>query len=161
MNFKRSALAAGAALVALALWLAWLWQPERQVRLHTAHLLGSVERRNWTRVESLLAEHYSDRWGHDKAFVLAGLRQVLGSFVFLRIEQESTALAIQSGSGVATTRVKIIGQGGPVGEYVMAKVNGLPEPFVFTWQKRSGKPWDWVLLAVDHPSLDLDSEPAL
>ena len=39
-----------------------------QVRLHTAGLIKALERRNWSKVEHLLADNYSDRWGHDKGF---------------------------------------------------------------------------------------------
>lgn len=157
MDPKRLALTAAAALVALGLWLAWLWQPERQVRLHTAGLIKGIERRNWSKVQDLLADNYSDRWGHDKAFVLSGLHQVFGSFVFLTVEHEN--LSVNAITGQTRTRVKVSGQGGVVAQYVMTKVNGLPEPFTLTWAKRSGKPWDWHLTAVDHPTLDPDSAP--
>jgi hypothetical protein len=155
MDRKHLALAA-AALLALVLWLAWLWQPERQVRLHTAGLIKGIERRNWSKVQDLLADNYSDRWGHDKAFVLSGLRQVFGSFVFLKIEQQS--LTVDASTGRTVTRVKMSGQGSVVAQYVMAKVNGLSEPFTFTWVKRGAMPWDWRLTAVDHPTLNPDAE---
>ncbi len=154
MDPKRLALGAAAALLALALWLAWLWQPERQVRLHTAGLLKAIERRNWNKVQDQFADNYSDRWGHDKAFVLSGLHQVFGSFVFLKIEHEN--LSVSAASGSTITRVKMSGQGSVVAQYVMTKVNGLGEPFTFTWLRR-GKPWDWQLTSVDHPTLDPDA----
>ncbi|MGB8170322.1 MAG: hypothetical protein WCF18_22660 [Chthoniobacteraceae bacterium] len=156
MDPKRLALLAAAALLAVALWLAWLWQPERQVRLHTASLLKGIERRNWSNVQDLLADNYADRWGHDKNFVVTGLRQVFGSFVFLKIEHEN--VSVDAVAGRTRTRVKMSGQGSAVAQYVMAKVNSLAEPFTFTWEKRSGKPWDWQLTAVDHPTLEPDSE---
>jgi hypothetical protein len=149
--------AAGAALLVLALWLAWLWQPERQVRLHTAGLLKGIERRKWSKVDELIANNYADRWGHDKAFVLEGLRQVFGSFVFLTIEHQN--LDVDASAGRTITRVKMSGQGGPVAQYVMAKVNVLAEPFTFTWIKRGNMPWEWQLIAVDHPTLNPDAEP--
>ena len=65
MDLKKRAL-----LAASALYAAWLGQPARQVRLHTAHFLGTVERRKWNRVQAFVADNYSDRWGHDKEFVL-------------------------------------------------------------------------------------------
>ena len=150
MDRQRLAIAA-AALLALALWLAWLWQPERQLRLHTASLVKAVEQRNWSKVQSLLADHYADRWGHDKAFVVTGLQQVFGSFLFLKIEQES--VAVQVASGTTITRVKMSGQGSPVAQFVIEKVNGLSAPFTFTWAKSGGMPWEWSLTAVDHPTL--------
>jgi hypothetical protein len=157
MDPRRFALAAAAVLLALAVWLGWLWQPERQVRLHTAGLIKAIERRNWSKVQDRIADNYSDRWGHDKAFVLSGLRQVFGSFIFLKIEQES--LLVDAAAGRTVTRVKISGQGSAIAQYVMVKVNGLAEPFTFTWSKRGSVPWDWQLTAVDHSTLDPDAEP--
>jgi len=47
MWFRKYAPAAAILLTLWALWLVWLWQPERQVRLHTTHFLKKVEQRNW------------------------------------------------------------------------------------------------------------------
>ena len=157
MDLKRLASGAAAGLLALALWLAWLWQPERQIRLHTAGLINAIERRNWSKAQDLLADNYSDRWGHDKGFVLSGLQQVFGSFVFLKIEHES--LSVNAASGRTLTRVKMSGQGSVVAQFVMAKVNGLSEPFSFTWVKAGRMPWNWQLTGLDHPTLDPDAEP--
>lgn len=145
---------AGAALVVLALWLSWWCQPERQVRRHTAHLLKAVERRNWSNVKSLLADHYSDRWEHDKNFLGEALPQVFGHFLFLNVEHETTAVEVAGGTGRTTTRVKMSGTGGPLAQYVVEKVNNLSEPFTFHWSQRSGWPWDWECTRVDHPSFD-------
>jgi len=156
MDRIRSALAV-ATLLGLVLWLTWLWQPERQVRLHTAGLIKGIERRNWSKVEGLLADNYADRWGHDKGFVLSSLRRVFGSFIFLTIEQRS--LRVDATTGQTVTRVKMSGQGSGVAQYVMAKVNGLGDPFTFTWAKSGTLPWEWQLTSADHPTLDPDAEP--
>ncbi len=141
-------------VVALALWLAWFCQPERQVRRHTALLLNAVERRNWDHLENLMADGYADRWEHDKPFVLEALPQVFGQFLFLKVEHETSTVEVQGVAGQTTTRVKMSGSGGPLAQYVMEKVNGLSEPFTFHWSPRSGWPWDWELTRIDHPSLD-------
>ena len=154
MNLKRIALIATAALIALALWLAWSWRPERQVRRHTAVLLKAVERRNWEKVKNLMADGYGDRWQHDKAFLAEMLPQVFGQFLFLNIEHETTGVEVQGGAGHTMTRVKMSGSGGPLAQIVIEKVNNLSEPFTFYWSQRSGWPWDWELTRVDHPSLD-------
>jgi len=128
------------------------------LRLHTAGLIRGVERRQWREVEALLADNYTDRWSHDKTFVVTALRQVFEQFIFLTIEHRIIAADVSTGR--VTAQVKMSGQGGPVAQFVMAKVNGLAEPFTFTWQKRSGGwPWDWQLAAVDHPTLDPGTEP--
>ena len=157
---KKIALAAASGLVALALFAAWLWQPERQVRLHQKHFLQSVERRNWRAMGNFLADDYADRWGHDKAFVLGATREVFGQFLFLTVEQRTDECTVEGTTGTARTTVKITGSGGPAAGYAVSAVNGLREPFVFTWERR-GRPWDWQLTRVEHRELNLDQWPAL
>jgi len=159
MELKRLALPLAAAVLALALWLAWLWQPERQVRLHTQTLLQAIESRHWSKVEALLADSYADRWGHDKAFVLEGLRQAFGGFVFLTIEHREAGSVLLAGRSVE--QVKISGQGNMVAQFVMTRVNELGEPFTFAWRKREGGPWAWELIGVDHPRLNPGEMPQL
>lgn len=154
MTFKGNALIAGVAVIALGLWLAWLWQPEQQVRRHTAHLLKAVERRNWQRVEKLLAANYTDRWRHDKAQLLEELPQVFGQFFLLEIEHETAEVTVEGGGGRTTTRVKMTGSGGPIAQLVVERVNTLSEPFTLIWAQRGSWPWDWELARVDHPSLE-------
>ena len=105
----------------------------------------------------MLAESYADRWEHDKAFVLSGLREAFGGFVFLTLEHRVVALDLASGHVVE--QVKISGQGNVIAQFVMAKVNGLADPFTFTWRKRPGGPWAWELVRVDHPTLDPGEPP--
>ncbi len=108
-----------------------------------------------------MADGYSDRWQHDKAFVTETLPQVFGQFLFLKVEHETTAVEVAGGAGSTVTRVKMSGSGGPVAQFVMEKVNNLSEPFTFHWSQRSGWPWDWELTRIDHPSLDPGSLPSL
>lgn len=154
MDLKRAAWMIAAALLALAIYFAWQLQPEQQVRRHTAHLLKSIERRNWESVKDQIDDSYTDRWEHDKALLLEALPQAFGQFLFLTIEHETSAVTMEGGSGKATTRVKMSGSGGPLASYIVEKVNTLGAPFTFRWAQRSSWPWDWKLMRVDHPTLD-------
>ena len=152
---------AAVALLLLALHAAWLWQPERQVRLHQAHFLKAVERRKWDRMAGFIAENYSDRWGHDKGFVVSGSREVFRQFLFLTVEHAVASCVVEGGAATVRAAVKISGTGGPVAQYAMGKVNSLGEPFDFHWEKRSWKPWDWQLVRVSHPVLHIPDGPVL
>ena len=57
MDFRKLGLLGACALLAIVLWCAWLWQPERQVRLHQRNFLQALEDRDWER----LAE-FVDQW---------------------------------------------------------------------------------------------------
>jgi hypothetical protein len=160
MFSRKIALAAASALPVIALCLLWLWQPERQVRLHTTHFLKKVEDRNWDKAALFIAGHYTDRWGHDKAFVVRESREVFRQFLFLTIENKTLACDLQGNSATTRTVVKITGSGGPLAQLVMERVNTLREPFVFEWRQQSGKPWDWQLTRIDQPELSLDAAGA-
>lgn len=155
MDLKKIALRVCAALLLGSLWLAWLWQPERQVRLHQKHFLQAVERRNWRAVEKFLAAEYADRWGHDKAFVLSGCQEVFRQFLFLTVEQRIEDCVVEGRSGTARLEVKIAGSGGPLAQYAVSTVNALREPFVFSWERR-GRWWDWEIVRVEQRELRLD-----
>jgi hypothetical protein len=156
MMIRKYAPATAAALVAVALFLSWLWQPERQVRLHTSHFLKKVERRDWDGAGNFLAANYSDRWAHDKGSAVADIREAFRTFLFLTIENRTDSCEMATDHATTRTVLKISGSGGPVAQYVMERVNGLHGPFTFDWRKASWKPWDWELTGVDHPELRID-----
>jgi hypothetical protein len=153
MMFRKYAPAAAAALVAFALFLLWLWQPERQVRLHTSHFLKKVERRNWNAAGAFLASDYSDRWNHDRDSALANAREAFRLFLFVTIENRTDSCEMAPESATARTVIKISGNGGPGAQLVMERVNTVQGPFTFAWRKASWKPWDWRLTSVEHPEL--------
>ena len=161
MDGKTTRLAAGLVAVASAIFLALLWQPARQVRLHQEHLLRAVGKRNWQAVGRFIAAEYHDRWGHDKENVLAQSAQVFGQFLWCDIQTEERMLAISDGSAALSARLTLAGTGGPLAEYARQRVNVLDAPFTFQWMRRSWKPWDWVLVEVDQPQLEIGEMPEL
>lgn len=160
MDFKKIALLAGTALLGLTLYFAWLWQPERQVERQTANFLKAVERRNWDKAQSFVADSYSDRWGHDKEFVLREAREVFRQFLSVTIQSNPAPASVAGGEGTLRTDIRIVGQGSPIAQFVVEKVNTLRGPFTFTWRHTGKAPWAWQLTAVDHPGLELDVERA-
>jgi hypothetical protein len=157
MESKRIALGAVAALLIAGLYFAWLWQPERQVRRHQAALIKTCENRNWSDLNALVAETYSDRWEHDKGFVVGGSREVFRQFLFLTIQQEIIECSAGGGQGYVASRLRISGSGSPIAQQVMAKVNTLADPFAFTWIKSGWQPWRWRMTRFDHPKLEISS----
>lgn len=158
MDRKTYGLAGAAIGFAIVIFCAVLWQPDRQIRLHQKHLLKSVEKRDWDRFTRFVADDYSDRWGHDKTFVLRESREVFRQFIFLTVRQEERTLRTNEGSGIVEARVMIEGRGGPLAEFAMQRVNALAEPFRFRWQQKSWKPWDWQLVEFDQPELEIPNE---
>jgi hypothetical protein len=157
MLFRKYVPAVAIGLVIWVLWLLWLWQPERQVRLHTTHFLQKVQRRNWAGASAFLAEGFSDRWGHNKSTAIQDAREVFGQFIFLTLEDRTDQYERREADATTRTMVKISGQGGPVAQLVMERVNTLREPFSFTWRHIGAAPWNWQLMHIDQSELNIDA----
>ncbi|EDY16841.1 conserved hypothetical protein [Chthoniobacter flavus Ellin428] len=143
-------------LVLWGLWLLWLWQPERQVRLHTTQFLKKVQQRNWKAVPAFMADDFSDRWGHNKAAAVEDAEQVFSQFLFLTIENRTEQCEVHGREGTTSTWIKISGNGSAIAQLVMERVNGLQKPFIFTWRKVGSAPWEWQLTHIDQPELNID-----
>jgi hypothetical protein len=155
MHWKKTASAAGILLVAAALWCLWLWQPERQVLRHNASLVRAFGKRDWKKAERLIDGKFADRWGHDRERVLRESREILRQFFAVEIAQESVTAFVDGGMGCVRARIRIRGSGTPIAQLAMQTVNGVQAPFRFDWAQKSWKPWDWALVRVDNPQLEL------
>jgi hypothetical protein len=134
----------------------WLWQPSRQVMLHQEHLLDAAEHRNWSRFSAFIDDQYSDRWHHDKPFLVRESSEVFRQFFSLSIKRELVACVVQGGDATVTMRLKLEGAGTPIASYASSAVSELSAPFSFQWKRRSWKPWDWALVSADQPQLRLE-----
>lgn len=106
-------------------------------------------------MRELLADDYSDRWGHDKVSVVDRTKQVFSQFFAVTIEAQEFDLTEADGIGQVRARLKIKGTGGPLAELVVQKAATLQQPFTFEWRQLSWKPWHWGLAKVDQPELEL------
>ncbi len=146
---------ASLALIGIATRCLWLWQPERQLMLHQEHLRDAVADRNWGRVTALVDPGYADRWGYTRETGLQQARQWLGQFFVLTVTAEPVEDHLAPGGGTVTEHWKLDGTGTEAAAMVKDAVNSTGAPFVFQWKHRSWKPWDWTLVRVDNPDLDL------
>jgi hypothetical protein len=117
--------------------------------------MGAVENKDWRKMAGLMADDYSDRWGHDKATIIDHTKQAFAQFFILTVE--SLELHVEEADAIGTARVHVAikGRGGPLADFVMSRVAELKEPFSFTWRQASWKPWDWKLVRVDQPELEI------
>jgi len=146
----------GLFLVIALLRCLWLWQPQRQVILHQDHLLDAAQERNWKRFDSFIAPNYSDRWGHDKAFLVRESSEVLRQFFGLTIQRQRIECRLNGNTAIVLDRLKLDGKGTALATMATSAVNDLHEPFTFEWKRQSWKPWDWALVSADQPELNLD-----
>jgi hypothetical protein len=151
-HWRRVALAAGL-VVLIALTLHWL--PARQVRLHQRHLLTAVENRDWKRVREFLASDYRDRWNPSRDALLAQLPAVFQDFLACGILTNEGIFNRDGVDLVLSVHVHVVGSGGPIAQYLIQQSDALTQPFAFTWRRRSWLPWEWELVSVDQPELEL------
>jgi hypothetical protein len=141
--------------LALSIYLMWLWATEHQVRLHSNHLLAAIESKSWPKFADSLADDYQDQWGQDHALALDRTRNV---FRYVRgIHIVPGYAIVQTGDGKATWQAKITVEGGDteLGALIKERVNPLTTPFTLEWRKQSWKPWDWKLVRVSNPGLEI------
>jgi len=143
----------GLAVTAIfGLYLFRLWQPQRQIELHNAHLLAQIQAHDWKAVGEFVGEKYQDRWGNSRALLLERLPQVFRAIGKTRIESSGIAVWREEGVGYLRARVQVHGSG-EYADSIQARVNSLEEPFEFVWQHGATWPWDWKLTSVRNPGL--------
>ena len=141
-----------------ALFLLWLWRPERQVRYHTENLLHAIEHKSWSRVGDFIADDYQDQWSNDRARLLERMREVFRYLRGPKIQAGDVTAAAEGPRGYWTAKIKIDGEPNEVMDAVKEQVNPLSTPFELEWRRLSAKPWDWKLVRVSNPNLQLPAD---
>jgi hypothetical protein len=142
-------------LVAWGVWLVGLWQPARQVELHTNNLLKRASARDWPAVEAMMAVDYRDAWNADRAAAIDEARKLFSHFFALQITAlEPLRITEADGGWEAAGPIGVFGSGTAVAHAVMDKVRAAEGPFTFRWRKSGTWPWQWALVGSGHPELD-------
>jgi len=151
-----------AGLVVAVIWgfyLAWLWQGQRQIELHNLHLLAELEKHNWKAVGQFIGSDYRDQWGNDRALLLERLGEVFRALPNAQIESKVVSVQISNGRGFWIARITVKSTG-EVADFVQNRVNSLESPFEFEWKRGATWPWDWKVVAVRNPGLELPESVA-
>lgn len=144
-----------AAFALLVVWLAWpyLQSDGRQAEKIHQRLIKQGAKRNWVEAEKFLAEDYTDQWELDRTEAMQLASELLQGFLYLNIEWETTEVTVNDGIAKVRGIAKMNGSGGGLSTTIINKVNGLQEPWVFTWRKQSRKPDSWKLTSVSNDGL--------
>ena len=147
-----------ALLLAVSVYLFWLWQPEHQVRLHTENFFHAIDGRNWETVADFIAGDYHDQWDNDRARLLErmreGFRWVRGS----RILASNPAAQVEMRRAIWVGKITVYSSDDGVMEMLDERVNKLPTPFELEWHRLSGKPWDWKLVRVSNSAFEIPAD---
>jgi hypothetical protein len=154
MNFRNGFYAGLLVALILGLYLVRLWQSERQVELHSAHLLSQIESNDWNAVGEFIAPEYQDRWGNNRALLLERLRRVFRALPQARLEPATPSVRTENGQGYWTAKITITSAGEFAG-LLESRVNSLEAPFELEWRRGATWPWDWTLVSVRQPDLEI------
>lgn len=153
----RTGFYAGALLaVALGIYLFRLWSAERQIELHTSHLLRSLEARDFQKFASFIAPDYRDRWEEDRAIVLQRTRVVFGYLRGVQLRSTDPVIRSSGADGSWEGRVELMGaENSELATLIKERLNNVRTPFRLDWRRQSGKPWDWQLVRVSNDNLEI------
>lgn len=154
VNFRNGFYAGLVVALIAGVYLVRLWQPARQVELHSTHLLAQIEKKNWKAVDEFVASDYQDRWGNDRALLIERLRDVFRALPNARIESSGPMTQANHGSGHWTAKIFVKGTG-EFADSIEARVNTLDAPFELEWRQGATWPWDWKLISVRNPALEI------
>jgi hypothetical protein len=144
-------------LVVAVIWgiyLARLWQGQRQVELHSVHLLAAIEKHNWKAAGEFVGGDYRDQWGNDRALLLERLRDVFRALPNARFDSSVISVQTSNGRGSWIARITVTSPG-EFADYIQNRVNSVESPFEFEWKRGATWPWDWKLVAVRNPGLEI------
>jgi hypothetical protein len=139
----------------VTIYLMWLWQPERQIRRHTANLFHALEQKNWTRVTNFIADDYRDQWGDDRAILLERTRELFRYLTNVKLMATEITIQTDDRSAMWEGKVTIDGDPGEAMMLLKERVNSTKTPFQLRWRRLSRKPWDWKLIEVRNGDLTI------
>ena len=144
-----------AAALAVGIYCYQLWQQERQVLRHTENLFRRIEQKNWSAVAAMIAPDYQDQWNNDRDLVRERIRLVANYGHHFRITASEIDCKIDHGAGMWRGKIQIASDDAELITAMKERVNSLTAPFQLEWRHVSRKPWDWMLVRVSNPELEM------
>jgi hypothetical protein len=155
----RGASVGGVTLVlAIALYLIWLWRPEHQVRLHSQNFFHAIDHRNWDAVADFISDEYQDQWGDDRARLLERMREGFRWLRGSRIIAPDSVVNTEARRAIWSGKITVYSSDDGVMDALDQRVNKLPTPFELEWHRVSAKPWDWKLVRVSNSVFEIPAD---
>lgn len=147
-----------AAVVIGAGWFAW-WcfgtSQKQQVMAAQEKFLRRVEKRDYEGMKAMMADNYFSSGAlPDRDAAIEGAKKVLSGFYTLTLKTELVKLqavpAMGAGGalGMVQMRIRLEGNGAGFSQIVLARANGIKEPWFFHWENKGRWPWGWKLTEI-------------
>lgn len=148
----------GGAIIAFLFgaYLIWLWQPDHQIRLHAAHLIRQVEKRDWPALRAGIADDFRDDWDDDRERLLERMREVMRFVRNLQIHSIAPQTSVVGRKASWIAKIEVQGESSEVMTVLKERINSLSAPFELQWRRNSAKPWDWKLIRVSNSELKIE-----
>jgi hypothetical protein len=142
-------------MLSVGAFLAFRWQPDRQLVRRWDGFLDAFSTRRWNAVDAYLSPEYLDSWGHTRQDLQARATHALREFTHLEVRVESVSIHRTGLSATIEAVVRVRGSGSYAAENTRRAVNGVFSTTEFNWKRHSWRPWDWRLVWAGNPEIDL------
>ena len=105
-----------------------------------------------------ISSDYHDQWGHDQEQVLERSREVFHFLRDLHINTSRVIIRIDGRNAYWKGKIDISAEEGEFSGLMKERVNSLTSSFTLEWHRLSAKPWDWKLVRVSNPELEIPEE---
>ena len=85
-------------------------------------------------------------------------REVMRYLRGMRIATQEPVIKVDDRKAAWRAKITIEGDAGEAMVLIKERVNLLGTPFELQWHRRFGKPWDWKLVRVSNPELQLPAD---
>ena len=144
-----------AVMLLIGAFLAFRWQPDRQLVRRWDGFLDAFSTRRWNAVDAYLSPDYRDSWGHTRQNLKARANYALREYTHLEVRVESVSIRRTGRSATIEAVVRVTGSGGYAAESTRRAVNRVFSTTEFKWERHPWRPWDWRLVWADNPEIDL------
>ena len=145
------------ALIPLLLFTSWHFlNPGAQLKSAQSRLLRALSQKDAAACSKLVHPDYTDQWNFtakDWPGILQDLRTLSPILEITMVNP-----AIDSGSGLVDTSLRVQSNGSPAAGMIAERVTELQEMTRFIWKREAWRPWSWRLVSVQNPVLDIPSD---
>ncbi|HUF62692.1 MAG TPA: hypothetical protein VMN36_11505 [Verrucomicrobiales bacterium] len=143
-------------VIFLPLWLFFVrWTPSAEVKRHQKAFFRAIESADWDDLNALLDPSYRDDWDLNGDQFVRLVEEGRAQFLYLDIEAQNPAIDAKSAPAEYRAVLRITGSGHALTQQAQKRFNRLQSPFVFSWRKSGPKPWDWQLVSISNPGVNL------
>ena len=145
------------ALIPFFLLAAWHYlSPARQLKAAQQRLVEAISSKDAAACAKLIHPDYTDQWSFSAADWPGLLKDLRVLSPILEINLLNPV--IDAPHGVVDTSLQVKSTGGPASGIIEARAVELKETTRFIWKRGGWQPWNWKLVSIQNPALEIPSD---